>query len=229
MRDPDLFLFKYAPVTTEFSVISTTLDAVLDHWVGWQRGIWEQFNGWKVPLITVEGSFIDKLDALLPLDSQARLLVETADGQLAVFCNFSQTNGSTDARYLATEFKLTETRVVLCKDGKNGKIESGDSVQFCVTDYAAPVVDGWHPAGRYVAAHKESRWEWDEFGPPYPFEDLEAYKAKRIKDRLTPEMVEAYCNHLGIALFDPDYYCGKAVITRIRDVFSGAPTKYPNQ
>ena len=229
MRDPDLFLFKYAPVTTEFSVISTTLDAVLDHWVGWQRGIWEQFNGWKVPLITVEGSFIDKLDALLPLDSQARLLVETADGQLAVFCNFSQTNGSTDARYLATEFKLTETRVVLCKDGKNGKIESGDSVQFCVTDYAAPVVDGWRPAGRYVAAHKESRWEWDEFGPPYPFEDLEAYKAKRIKDRLTPEMVEAYCNHLGIALFDPDYYCGKAVITRIRDVLPHALPKYPNQ
>jgi hypothetical protein len=228
MRDPDFFLSRYAPVTTEFSVISTALDAVLDHWIGWHRGIWEQYN-WKVPLVPVQGSLANKLDALLPLDSQARLLTETADGQLAVFCNFSQTNGSSDAKYLARQFKLTETRVVLADGKRNGNIESTDSVQFDITDYAAPVVDGWRPAGRSVAAHKESRWEWHEHGPPYPFEDLEAYKAKRIKDRLTPEMVEAYCNHLGIALFDPDYYCGKAVITRIRDVLPGALLKYPNQ
>lgn len=66
--------------------------------------------------------------------------------------------------------------------------------------------------GHYIAAHRESRWEFVEQGEPFPFEEVEQYQARRIKDRLTPEMVERYCGHLGIALFNPDFYSGRACV-----------------
>jgi hypothetical protein len=235
MRDPEFFLFKYAPVTTSFSIIGTHLDMVLDFWIGWHRSIWQR-NDWKMPLIPIQGSFSDKLDALLPLDRQARLLTETADGRLAVFCNFSQTNGSTDADYLAHSFKLEKIDFTLAKDGNNGAISGIGSTQMNWVDYNSDVIDGWrYTRSRYIAAHKESRWEWHESGTPFPWEETEAYTAKRIKDRLTPEMVERYAKHMGIDLFDPDYYSGRAVIVRIAplpaadDPAMALISHYPNQ
>ena len=39
-----------------------------------------------------------------------------------------------------------------------------------------------------------------------PFEEPEHYKERRIRDRLTDEMLERYCAALGIRLFDKAFY-----------------------
>ena len=82
---------------------------------------------------------------------------------------------------------------------------------------------------RAIAAHKESRWEFSANGEPLPFEETEQYQAKRIKDRLTFEMVERYCRHLGIELFDPEFYAGDAYIIHSYSPPSTVFTpEYPN-
>ena len=115
------------------------------------------------------------------------------------------------------------------------KIKPG-STQFNYYDgtRAEKVVSatGWHykVPGRSVLAHRESRWEFEEWGEPFPFEELEQYQARRIKDRLTPEMVERYCSHFGIDLFNPDFYSGRACIFE-RQVHPDSPKlpHFPNQ
>jgi hypothetical protein len=56
-------------------------------------------------------------------------------------------------------------------------------------------------------------WEFNAIGTLQEFEHAEHYTARRIADRLTPEMLEEYCRALGIRLFDEDFYGRAGVIT----------------
>jgi hypothetical protein len=192
-------------------------------------------NGFKILIQRFDGQLGEKLDALLPLDGMSHLMTETRGGRIAIFSNhFKGGDGSSDANYLARHFERQRVRVVMVKDNIKGAGTTG-STQFDWKDYGT-TTDHWvgHKF-RGVAAHKESRWEWDEGGDPFPWEETETYKEKRIKDRLTPDMVERYCKHLGIDLFDPDYYSGRAIIVRLKplppigDLGCAEIARYPNQ
>jgi hypothetical protein len=51
------------------------------------------------------------------------------------------------------------------------------------------------------------RWEFDQWGDPLPFEEVERYGERRIRDRFTPEMAERYMRAwAGIRIFDADFY-----------------------
>lgn len=54
--------------------------------------------------------------------------------------------------------------------------------------------------------HGDDGWEFGEEGKPLPFEDVERYKAKRKRERLTSEMVEAYLGALGLWPFEDSFY-----------------------
>ena len=78
---------------------------------------------------------------------------------------------------------------------------------MAVTPYPYPTIVRDGPqVRRAVVAHRESRWEFHESGEPFPFEQVGKYTERRIKDRLSFEMVGDYCQHLGIRLYDPDAY-----------------------
>lgn len=50
-------------------------------------------------------------------------------------------------------------------------------------------------------------WDWEEVGDtPFPFEDLERYKQKKLTDRLTLEMLDQYARFYGIRAYDEDFY-----------------------
>jgi hypothetical protein len=51
---------------------------------------------------------------------------------------------------------------------------------------------------RFIRAFRDdTRWEFHEKGEPFSFENLTQYGKRRIRDRLTPEMVREYCLALG--------------------------------
>jgi hypothetical protein len=49
-------------------------------------------------------------------------------------------------------------------------------------------------------------WEFDNYGEPLPFEDVEKYKEKFARNRFTPEMLDTYLNECGIDFFNEDFY-----------------------
>jgi hypothetical protein len=56
------------------------------------------------------------------------------------------------------------------------------------------------------AVNDGGRWRFDANGEPLDFERSERYKARQIRDRFTPEMLDEYLRHFGIQFFSPDFY-----------------------
>jgi hypothetical protein len=56
------------------------------------------------------------------------------------------------------------------------------------------------------AANDGGRWKFGANGQPLDFEQLECYKARQIRDRFTPELLDEYLQHFGIRFFSPDFY-----------------------
>lgn len=65
---------------------------------------------------------------------------------------------------------------------------------------------------RSIQASYQSRWQWDISGEPLPFENLENYKAKIIRDRFPLSRLNEYCRALGVDRNSPDFYTSKGLL-----------------
>lgn len=59
-----------------------------------------------------------------------------------------------------------------------------------------------HSARSVYAVDDGGSWEFGQTGTPLPFEDVESYQRRRIRDRLTPDMVRRYIADLGVPPLD---------------------------
>jgi hypothetical protein len=56
-----------------------------------------------------------------------------------------------------------------------------------------------------------SKWVFNADGTEQEFEEVEAYRARRIRGRFTSEMLERYCQALGLDVFNAETYGPEAV------------------
>lgn len=61
-------------------------------------------------------------------------------------------------------------------------------------------------------AEDTNRWIFETSGVVQDFEEVESYNARRVRDRFTSEMLERYCQAIGISVFDPAAYGPEAVL-----------------
>lgn len=59
---------------------------------------------------------------------------------------------------------------------------------------------------RIVYTHVESKWEFFQSGNSLDFENLENYKRRKIRDRLTNEIINEYMDKLGYKIWKDDFY-----------------------
>ena len=59
---------------------------------------------------------------------------------------------------------------------------------------------------RHLMLSNQDGWEFDNFGKPFSFEDVEKYKEKFARNRFTPEMLDKYLKEFGIDFFNEDFY-----------------------
>lgn len=57
-----------------------------------------------------------------------------------------------------------------------------------------------------------AKWQFNATGTEQPFEEVDAYRARRVRDRFTSAMLERYCQALGIEVFDPSFFGPDAVL-----------------
>ncbi len=62
------------------------------------------------------------------------------------------------------------------------------------------------------AWHDGSRWAWEATGELQDFEEPAAYARRRVRDKLTTEMVATYCAALGLEPFDEHFYGPRGVL-----------------
>lgn len=59
---------------------------------------------------------------------------------------------------------------------------------------------------RHLMLSDQDPWEFDNYGEPFPFEDIEKYTEKFIRNRFTPEMLDKYLKEFGIDFFNENFY-----------------------
>lgn len=64
------------------------------------------------------------------------------------------------------------------------------------------------------ASHDGSRWAFSATGTEQWFEETDAYRARRVRDRFTSEMLERYCMALDLDVFNPASYGPRSVLVR---------------
>lgn len=168
----------------------------------------------------MNGELSEKLHALLPLTlvrPTKTLVSQTSSRWSAYIPNGYPLGGDVHAEpsHLSGVLKIRTLTVIMTEDVLGSQ---PGSMQFVYRDgtKAKPIETKYgiqyETPSRAVYAHKESKWEFGAHGDALPFEELDAYTAKKIKDRLTVKMIERYCRSLDIELFDPDFYAGAGFI-----------------
>jgi hypothetical protein len=196
----------YAPTTRDLIFVRAQPPAVCEAVRMWSSS-WSMPAGQGLQENRVSGNLREVLQSLLPLTAvgQLQLVVPTNSEWCAYFRNGLTGNNGLAAGELLSKYAGCEAVLIAASERLSAKAEAAGYM---------PSVGGlgihyWRSGTleRYVVLHYESRWEFYERGEPLPFENTEAYRSRRLPDRLTFEQVEAAAAWFGLRPFDESFYC----------------------
>jgi hypothetical protein len=193
----------HAPLAWSVGFVRAPYDRVLAATLEWRRGL--------VPGVDVSDlptSFPDALLALAPLQTPPtrEVLARTVDDQWTANLYNSHLGGDSCSWYMS--------RVLGCDAVVATHIPVGQYL-YPVTSLTITSPRAAPPLNqlRYIGAGKySSKWEFHESGERQAYEELERYKAKRIRDRFDREMLLRYLDALGIHADAPDFWVGGALL-----------------
>jgi hypothetical protein len=198
---------RWAPVTSEMGFLEARAEYTARTHAAWQQGLLAP-DGVTVEVRPVTGSLEQVLSSLLPLtdsEVQRHLFIPTRSTWTAYLENGHRGTDATGVmRYMAQTLGCRGLRVVavphtLRKDkGRYGAV---------MLSVCGPHQTDWLNYLRIVSASNDGgRWVFDQFGEPFPFEKLERYQERRVRDRFTFEMLKEYLRQLGMHPFEEDFY-----------------------
>jgi hypothetical protein len=207
---------RFAPITSSIGFLQLGLDDAVEALTEWRR----KLVG-AVETDELDAGFPECLHALEPLTGGVRpreLLVDGSDGWTAYFdCSLRGTDAVSTVGYLSRKVGCqglaitTVPHTVGLTGVMNGQM---GSVQF---EMFGPLQTEFLNYVRTIAlSYDGSRWVFEADGTEQWFEDLDAYKARRVRDRFTTEMLERYCKALDLDVFAPGTYGPRAVLVRTR-------------
>ena len=212
MSDQLLLDDRLAPITSELGFVHAPVEVVGRALVDWQESIHGP-RGASCTTRTVRGDLEALLQTLLPLNTHTRrrfLLLPTAAPEwTAYFDNGAQ--GSDVFAHLTSLARLNGLRCVrasVVPDTASGRGSQAGG------RYGATVFEVYGESKAWLAGVERSvellddggRWRFSQDGPPLPCEDLDAYRARRVKDRFTPALLDRYLREFGLRAFDEDFY-----------------------
>jgi len=200
---------RWAPVTSTMGFLELGAEPAAQAFATWHREL-PTSQGSTLEVLPVAGTLEQVLSSLLPLsggETQRRLFIPTNSAWTAYVSNqWTGTDAASPMSYLARRLSIRCLRVVtvphtLRKDG-------GGRYGAVMLDVYGPKQPGkLNNTVRVVeAANDGGRWVFVQSGEPFPFEQVEQYQARRVRDRFTFEMLKDYLRHLGLSPFEEDFY-----------------------
>lgn len=198
---------RWAPVTSELGFLELDAERAARAYASWQGGLLAP-RGITVGVHPVSGTLEQTLSTLLPLNNAERrrhLFIPTRSPWTAYVDNGWQgTDAASTMSYLAQALGCRGMRVVavphtLREDkGRYGAV---------IFELYGPQRTHWLNYLRTLyAANDGGRWVFGQSGEPFPFEKLEQYQARKVRERFTFDMLREYLLHLGLAPFQEDFY-----------------------
>ena len=218
----------YAPVTFTFGFVETPFRQFSDAFVAWQNEIDR-----KHEIKTEVRCFVAPLSKALleleplttPLDRY--LIIETLSPWTAIFSNGLRVNDvDSPVAYLPTVLKCRGLHINNIPDrskaGYRDALRTWGAVTFTLY---GPAKTDWLNRIRHISVTNDvGGWEFVAEGEIQPFEHVENYKKRSLKDRFTPEMLESYCAALGIRVFDAANYGGNCLLARMKRSVAPGPS-----
>ncbi len=206
---------RFAPTTSRIAFVHLDLDSTVEILAGWRRGL-----GLDPNCQAIDGDLPGALGQLEPLTIGARpreLLVETDGGWTAYFdCGHDGTDPIPAVLYL-THLARCDGLAITCVpttrdqyDDRRGRLGAvqfelvGPKSRTHFLDYVRSV---W-------VNHDGDRWTFGTNGAVQPFEEQERYRARKVRDRFTSDMLERYCRAIGINPFEASAYGPRGVVVR---------------
>jgi hypothetical protein len=215
-------------LTYQVGFLEATLENALEVFLKWQSAIGAEFD--RQPRHErLVGSLQQALAHLEPLTTPPTkvLLMETCSRWTAFFDNGLRiSDPESPVGHLCTIVPCRGV-VVHCAPDRS-QTDDRDALRiYGVVSFRmfATHQTSWLNQERAIVARNDGgSWLFSAEGIPQSFEEPENYKAGRISDRFTDEMLERYCKSLGIRLFDDAFYGMKSAIIRtVQQLPPGAP------
>lgn len=192
-----LYNGQYAPIFERVGAIKAPIEDVVKAFVDWaEPQVIKKGNNLSIKRIKgcLEDAFID----LQPMFYPEKHVFIPAQNGFTFFTDNRPTAESGRIRILSEALKLPLYHI-----WANYKIEGKQ-------------INGWgggmfdYSMGfkiiRSVSLLKDLKWDFHQMGEPFPFEELERYNEKLARNRFTPDMLERYCQQVGIDFFNEDFY-----------------------
>jgi hypothetical protein len=200
----------FAPVTFGFGFVETSFPSLCAAFEQWHGKIDAKF-GVKTELRMIVAPLATALLSLEPLTTpiDRYLLVETRSNWTAIFANGLRVNDVfSPVSYLPLLLNCRGLEVGYAPDrSKSGRKDLIRMWGHTLFALYGPNNTDWLNRIRHLSISNDvSGWSFSESGEVQPFEELDEYAKKRIKERFTIEMLERYCRALGIELNQLDFY-----------------------
>jgi hypothetical protein len=210
----EIYLYDdiYAQITSELEFLECDAKTAADGFQEWQQRIRSRM-GIRLKRRAIAGELREKITYLLPLTSVERvrsLFVPTASQWTAYFDNGWRGTDPSAVRYLSSQIRCRAIRAV-CVPHTIRKTPAGELGRYGATIFELRAADsrGCYSSNHVRAVYATNDggpWCFGAFGDPLDFEQLDQYKAPRVRDRFTPAMLDAYLRNLGLRFFSPDFY-----------------------
>ncbi|HVG61569.1 MAG TPA: hypothetical protein VNA24_23620 [Hyalangium sp.] len=199
---------RWAPVTSEMGFLELGAEQAAQAYATWAREVMTP-RGITVEVLPVTGTLEQVLSSLLPLTSGERrrhLFIPTHSAWTAYVADqWTGTDAASPMSAMARRLSIRGLRVVAVPHTLRGNQGRYGAVMLEVYGPEQPgkISNTVRALG---ASNDGGRWVFDQSGEPFPFEQVEQYQARRVRDRFTFEMLKDYLRHLGLAPFEEDFY-----------------------
>jgi hypothetical protein len=203
---------RFAPITSAIGFLEIGLDEATDALLTWRRRLYGDAKATerREPLAEV-------LCSLEPLTLGVRpreLLVATVSPWTAYFdCGANGGDPVSTVGYLCTVIGCRGAVAVSIPDTAGTRHEHPGrygAVQFEL--YGPDMTEFLNYIRTVSAVNDGGRWRFDANGTVQDFEDLDAYRRRRKRDRFTSDMLAGYLAALGLRPFDDDFYEPQSVL-----------------
>jgi hypothetical protein len=198
----------FFPATGEIGFLQAPCADVVDAFASWRQDLKQ-----RPVRRAIEGGLKEGVAALLPLTTvdRRRWTFFQVGNWTAFLDNGARgTDAMSTGSHLAQAIGCRGLRVVAIGD----QASTGAYAATILELYGAANTDFLNYIRSISVANDGGRWRFDANGTPQAFEDLEAYKKRRIQERFTPQMLRAYLAELGVSAFDPSSYRAEALVER---------------
>jgi hypothetical protein len=207
-----LYSDKLAPITTSLGFIKADIQVVADGFHAWIHEINSRLDHQLMIMDSeITGDLETVLRSLLPLqrsNCDKFLFIPTTSDWTAVLDNGYQGTYSSTFGYLAKSLGClalwilarphTKRTIGFNRFGRQGAL---------IFELYGPKQTDWLNLIRQVRLENtRGKWEFSEFGEPLPFEHLEEYLVKKVKDKFTFKTFYHYLCELNLNPFSVEYY-----------------------